>query len=274
MNFFSPAELTANYAAAGKKKTLLPAGTIFLLGILAGALIALAGVGAATAAHNIALAGIARLVNGVIFPFGLIMVVLLGAELFTGNCLIVISVLDRQATIAGMLRNWLLAYGGNFVGSVLVAAGCAYFGQFNYSDAGLAVATVKCAVGKCTLPFGNAFVMGIFCNLLVCIAVLLAFSAKDVPGKILGIFAPVCLFVLCGFEHSVANMYYIPAGLFALDVPAYAAAITASVDTAALTWGNFFLRNLLPVTLGNIVGGAGIGAAMWYTYLRKSGKKD
>ncbi|MEG1989369.1 MAG: formate/nitrite transporter family protein [Oscillibacter sp.] len=275
MNFFSPAELTGNYAAAGKKKALLPAVTIFLLAVLAGGLIALAGAGATTATHNIAAAGIARLVNGVLFPFGLMMIVLLGAELFTGNCLMVISVLDRQATLAGMLRNWLLAYGGNFVGSVLVAAGCAYFGQFNYSAAGLAVSTVKLAAAKCALPFGTAFVMGIFCNLLVCAAVLLAFSAKDAAGKILAIFPPVCLFVLCGFEHSVANMYYIPAGLFALNVPDYAAAIAQSgLDLSPLTWGNFLLRNLLPVTLGNIVGGTGIGAMMWYAYLRKSGERD
>ena len=167
MNFFSPAEVTANYAAAGRKKTLLPGLTIFLLGILAGALIALAGVGANTATHNLTLAGIARLINGVVFPFGLIMVVLLGAELFTGNCLIVISVLDRQARVAGMLRNWLLSYTGNFVGSVAVAAGCAYFGQLGYSAGGLAVTTVKIAAGKCAMSFGNAFVMGLFCNLLV-----------------------------------------------------------------------------------------------------------
>lgn len=272
---FLPPELTANYAAIGAKKTHLPAMTIFVLGILAGAVIGLAGVGANTAIHTITAVGLSRLINGVVFPAGLIMVVLLGGELFTGNSLIVISVLDRQATISGMLRNWVLAYLGNFTGCVLVAAGCAYCGQFNYSAGALAVTTAKIAVGKCALSFGNAFLLGIFCNLLVCVAVLLASSAKDVSGKVLGIFFPICLFVLCGFEHCIANLYYVPAGLFALQVPSYAAALAESgVDFSALTWGNFFLRNLLPVTLGNIVGGAGLAALLWYAYLRKTGKKD
>ena len=122
----------------------------------------------------------------------------------------------------------------------------------NYSGGGLAVFTMKLAASKCSLPFENAFVLGVFCNILVCFAVLAAMSAKDTAGKVLGLFFPICFFVVCGFEHSVANMYYIPAGIFASSVPEYAAgALEAGVDLSVLTWGNFLLKNLLPVTLGN-----------------------
>jgi formate/nitrite transporter len=169
-----------------------------------------------------------------------------------------------------MLRNWGLSYLGNFVGSVAVAVGCAFFGQFNYTVGQLAVSTVRCAVGKCSMSFGNAFIMGLFCNILVCTAVLLAFASKDITGKILGIFVPVCLFVICGFEHSIANMYYVPAGLFALKVPGYAKIISAGPNIAMLTWRNFLTHNLLPVTLGNIVGGVAIGTTMWAAYGEKN----
>ena len=265
MGFNSPAELTASYAAAGKNKTLMPILKIFLLGILAGALIAFGGVTANTASM-----GANRLIAGCVFPFGLVMVVLLGAELFTGNCLISISVLDKQARFSGMLRNWVFAYLGNFVGGVLVAALCAYSGQFNFKGGELAVVTINAAINKCSMGFGSAFFLGIGCNFLVCIAVLLAFSAKDVAGKILGIYGPICVFVICGFEHCVANMYYVPAGLFAMTVEKYATlAADAGLKTEALTWGSFIVKNLIPVTLGNIVGGVAIGSLMWYANLRK-----
>ena len=145
-----------------------------------------------------------------------------GAELFTGNCLIAISLLERQCTPAGMLRNWAIVYLSNFAGALLVAAGCAFFGQLNYSGGLLAVFTMKLAAGKCALPFQNTFVLAILCNLLVCLGVILAMTAKDTAGRFIGAFLPVCYFVICGFEHCVANMYYIPAGLMAKAVPAYA----------------------------------------------------
>ncbi|MBQ9979827.1 MAG: formate/nitrite transporter family protein [Oscillospiraceae bacterium] len=265
MGFFTPSEFLTNYSNAGVNKAKLSIGRIFILGILAGAFIAFASTCANMASHNVTAAGLARLLSAIMFPFGLCMVVLLGAELFTGNCLMIISVLDRQITVGQMIRNWVVAYIGNFVGSLLVAAGCAFAGQFSYSAAGLAAVTIKTAAAKCSLGFGSAIVLGIMCNALVCIAVLHAFSAKDVAGKILGIFLPVCFFVLAGFEHSIANMYYIPAGLFALVNDTYReAAIAAGVDLSMLTWGNCLIRNLLPVTIGNIIGGCGIGVLMWF----------
>ena len=169
-----------------------------------------------------------------------------------------------------MLRNWAIVYLSNFAGALLVAAGCAFFGQLNYSGGLLAVFTMKLAAGKCALPFQNAFVLAILCNLLVCLGVILAMTAKDTAGRFIGAFLPVCYFVICGFEHCVANMYYIPAGLMAKAVPAYAQlAAEMGVDLSALTVDGFLIGNLLPVTLGNIVGGAGIAALLWYCNRKK-----
>lgn len=260
----SPVQVLDTYGDVGAKKCAKSAFSVFLLAILAGGLIAFAAAATNTAAHTAEAVGTARLICSLLFPFGLAIVILTGAELFTGNCLIAISVLEKKATVAGMVKNWVLVYLGNFVGSVLVAAACAYSGQLNYSSGQLALFTMKMAAGKCALSFPSGLVLGIACNVLVCLGVLCAMTAKDTTGKILGAFLPVALFVLCGFEHSVANMYYVPAGLFAKTIPAYAElAATAGLDLTALTWGNFFLRNLVPVTLGNILGGTGIGILLW-----------
>lgn len=271
MNLFTAAETTANYSLAGANKTKLAPWKMFLLGILAGMLIAFGAAVTNTGAHTIANVGLARIVSGLLFPFGLAMVVIMGAELFTGNCLIVISVLDGKAALAGMLKNWFFVYCGNFAGAALVAAGCAFFGQLNYSGGGLAVFTIQLAAGKCGLPFGNALVMGVFCNILVTLGVLLSLAAKCIPGRLVGAYLPVAFFVICGFEHSVANMFYVPAGLFALQNPVYAAkAAEAGLNLSNLTWGSFLLKNLLPVTLGNIIGGVAVGALMWACHLYKA----
>lgn len=270
MNLFTPQEVTSNYVSTGAAKINFPVWKMFALGILSGLIIGLAAAVANTAAHDIANVGVARLVMGLIFAFGLGMVVVSGAELFTGNCLIPITVLDGKAPVRGMLKNWLFVYAGNFAGGLLVAAGCAFFGQLNYSANALAAFTIRVAAAKCALPFANALVSGIFCNFLVCVGVFLALASKDVPGRFMGTYLPVCFFVICGFEHSVANMYYIPAGLMALQVPAYAAkAAELGVNTAALTWGRLFTANLIPVTLGNIAGGGAFACLMWFCHLYK-----
>ena len=269
MGYNSPKELTAAYSAAGAAKTKKSAVDLFVLGILAGALIALGCAATNTAAHGVADVGLARTICGLLFPFGLCMVIATGAELFTGNSLIVISVLDKKASLAGMLRNWVLVYLGNFVGAALVAYSCAAFGQLNYSGGQLAVYTIKIASGKCAISFANGVGLGIFCNVLVCLGVLMAFASKDAAGRMIGAFIPVSYFVICGFEHCVANMYYISAGIFAAMNPTYAAlAVQAGVDLSALTLGNFLITNLVPVTIGNIIGGGLMGAIMWFAYLR------
>lgn len=264
MNLFTPAEYTENYIKAGKSKAEMPLLRMFLLAVLAGFFIAMGGAVTNTAAHTISNVGLARVVSGLLFPFGLAMVVLTGAELFTGNTLMVMSALSRQITAKGLLRNWGVVYLGNATGAILTAAGCAFSGQLNYSGGQLAVFSMKLAAGKCTMPFGNAVILGVFCNLLVTTGVLLALSAKDVAGRVVGAYLPVAFFVICGFEHCVANLFYIPVGLFAKTVPQYAVlAAGAGVDLGALTWGSFLLKNLLPVTVGNLIGGVGMGCLFW-----------
>lgn len=267
MELFTPAQTTENYAAAGRAKTGAPLLRLLLLAVLAGFLIAVSGAATNTAIHTIENVGIARTVCGLLFPFGLAMVILTGAELFTGNTLIVISVLDRQASVRGMLRNWCIVYLGNAAGAIFTAAGCAFSGQLAYSGGQLAVFTMRLAAGKCALTLPNAVVLGVFCNLLVTAAVLLSLSAKDLAGRVMGAYLPIAFFVICGFEHCIANLYYIPAALFAKTIPAYAAlAAEQGIDLSALTWTNFLLKNLLPVTAGNILGGVLMGLLFWYCH--------
>ncbi|MCI9578812.1 MAG: formate/nitrite transporter family protein [Oscillibacter sp.] len=270
MSYLSPKEFLERYAAGGTAKTQKSAGKLLALSVLAGALIALGCAATSTAVHGMENAGLARTVSGLLFPFGLCMVIVSGAELFTGNSLLALSLLEKKCTLPGLLRNWALVYLGNFLGALLTAAGCVFFGQLNYSAGGLAVYTIRLAAGKCALPFLNGFGLGIFCNVLVCLGVLLALSAQDGAGRLMGAFIPVSYFVLCGFEHCVANMYYISAGMLALQNPQYLQlAQEAGVDLSALTMPNFLLGNLLPVTLGNVLGGAGLAALLWYTHLKK-----
>lgn len=266
----TPAEIAACYADAGAAKAKRSAPLLIVLGILAGILIALGSAATNTAAYGFQDAWMIRTICGLLFPFGLAMVVVMGAELFTGNCLITISLLDRRCSFGQMLRSWGIVYLANFAGSLLVAAGCAWFGQLDYSGGALALYTMKLAAAKCAIPFQNGVVLGFWCNLLVCLAVLMAMSAKDTAGRIIGAFLPICYFVMCGFEHCVANMYYISAGLMAKAVPAYAQlAAESGLDLSRLTLSGFLVGNLLPVTLGNLLGGAAIGWLMWFCHLKK-----
>ncbi|OQA15789.1 MAG: putative formate transporter 1 [Firmicutes bacterium ADurb.Bin356] len=265
----APNEVAVNVIAIGKKKASLPAEKLFVLGILAGMFIAFAAVGANTASSVIENAGVSKLIGALLFPARLAMVLVAGSELFTGNSLIIIGVLEKEVTFAAMCKNWLFVYLGNFVGALLVAWLVNAGHQLSLFSNALAGTTINVATAKAALSFGDAFIRGVLCNFLVCIAVWMSFAAKDIAGKIIGLFFPVMLFVLCGFEHSVANMYYVPAGLFALANPAYASAATANVSL--LTWGNFLINNLIPVTLGNVVGGVGlVGIPYWLVYLKKS----
>ena len=257
MNLFTAAETVANYANAGAAKTKLSVAKMLLLGILAGMLIGFPSCVTNMATFGITNYGISRMVSGLLFAFGLGTVILTGAELFTGNTLISISVLEKKAGVGGMLRNWIFVYIGNFIGSMLLAAICANFGWLSAGSNALAASSMKVAVTKMTMPFANAFFMGVLCNILVTLGVLMS---------------PVMFFVTCGFNHSIADMTYCMLGLFAKNVPAYvSAAQEAGVALESLTWGNYLLGNMLPVTLGNIVGGVAVGVTMWFSYLR--GKK-
>ncbi|MDR2909546.1 MAG: formate/nitrite transporter family protein [Oscillospiraceae bacterium] len=271
---FSGAEVMAQYASAlGAKKASGSVLNLFLMGIVGGVMIGFGAVAAGTASYAVTNPGLARLIAGLIFPFGLGMVMLMGSELFTGNTMIFISVLNKSASLAGMLKNWACVYFGNMAGNVLLAAAIVYSGQLNLGGGELAVYVIKTGAAKCAVEFFPAVVLGILCNVMVCLGVLCALTAKDTAGKILGAYIPVAFFVMGGFEHCVANMYYIPAAIFALGNPGYAAlAANAGIATESLTAANMFITNLLPVTIGNIIGGAGIAVVLWFCH-RAAAKK-
>lgn len=251
----SPAEFVDSYARIGAKKCANSAGRLFLSAVLAGFFIAAGAVAASTASFGLENPSAARAVSGLLFPFGLIMVILTGAELFTGNCLIIISLLERKVSLAGMARNLVIVYLGNLAGAVLLAAAIVYAGQLELSGGALAMRAMGTAAGKCALPFGRALVLGILCNILVCAGVMCSLCGKSVPGRAIGAFVPVSFFVIAGFEHCVANMYYIPVGLLE-----YARlARESGAEMPALTWMGF-LNNMIPVTVGNLIGGCGFGA--------------
>ena len=269
MNLFTPAETAANYANAGAGKAKLPISKMLLLGVLAGLLIGFPSCVTNMATYALENNSTVRMVSGLLFAFGLGMVVISGAELFTGNTLITISVLEKKATLAGMLRNWVFVYIGNFLGSMALSFICAQFGWLSAGGNALAAASMRVAEGKVTMPFQNAFFMGVLCTILVTIGVLLSLSGKDGISRFIGAWAPVMFFVTCGFNHSIADMTYGMLGLFARNVPAYVeAAQAAGVTLESLTWGNYLLGNLIPVTLGNLVGGVCVGALFWFAYLK------
>ena len=229
--------------------------------IFAGMFIGFAGIASTTAAATITSASVARLVSACVFPAGMAMVLVAGSELFTGNNLIIISVLQKKTGVVGMLKNWFFVFLGNFLGAGFVAVMVVYAHLPDLYGGLLAEKMVAAALSRVNQTFLEAFMRGILCNILVCIAVWAAFAAKRVSGKLLMSFWPVMLFVLCGFEHSIADIYFGIAGI--------AAASEYGVAAAGLNFGTFLLKNLLPVTLGNIVGGAGIvGVGYWLVYLR------
>ena len=261
MNLFStPQQIVTGNMNAAKGKTELSLFRVILLGIFAGMFIACGASASSVAMHAISNVGVARLVAGIVFPVGLMMIVFVGGELFTGDCLMIMGCLHGKYSVWNMIRVLILVFLSNFLGAALFAAMVNASTQFNYSSGLMGAFTIKVAMGKLGLSFGAAFVSGILCNIFVCMAVLMAAAAKDISGKVWAIAFPIMAFVISGYEHCVANMYYIPAGIFASSNEAYvAAAQTAYGYTAAqlevLTWGNFLVKNLVPVTLGNIVGG-------------------
>ena len=259
-NLNSPQQITENMIQAGVGKATTPIGKLILLGIFAGMFIACGASASSVAMHAMSNVGLQRLVGGCIFPIGLMMIVLVGGELFTGDCLMVMGCIHKKYSVMDVVRVLVIVYGANFIGSVVFALLVYLSGQLNYTNGLLGAFTIKIAMGKVTMDFGTAFVSGILCNIFVCIAVLMAGAAKDVAGKLLACFFPIMAFVVSGYEHCVANMYYIPAGIFAASNEKYVErAMTeygyTAEQLAELNWVNFFTVNQIPVTLGNIVGG-------------------
>ena len=280
--FLSIKETVEKYIDTCQAKTSMPSGKLLGKSILAGVLIGLGAAASSVAAHAIGDVGVARLVAAVVFPVGLMMVIMLGAELFTGDCLLAMSVLDGKQKMTDFIRILVSVYIGNFIGATILAIMIAMSGQLNYSGGLLGAYTIKIAISKANISFSQVIVSGILCNVLVCAAVLMALSAKDIAGKLLAIFFTIMLFVTAGFEHCVANMYYITAGLVAKMNPEY---VQVAMDSYGFTTEqleslnvtNYLLTNLVPVTIGNIIGGAVLfGAAMFYlnTNKEKAVKKD
>ena len=256
MNFSNTtAEVTSNLIAAGEAKVKRPLHKMIILGIFAGMLIGAGAMASSVAMHDIANVGLARLVAGLVFPIGFVMMVLFGGELFTGACLMIMGLLKGKYNVANMIR-------------VLITV-------FKLGDGAMGAFTIKLALSKANISFGNAFISGILCNFFVCFGVVMAGLSKDISGKVLASFLPIMTFVTGGFEHCVANMFYIPAGIFAAGNAKFAEVamtkygITAE-KLATLNWQNFFIKNELPVTLGNIVGGMlFIGVALFILYARE-----
>lgn len=259
-NLYQPKEIFQKYVAACEKKTSAKSARTILLGIMAGLFIALGAAGSSVSMYAIEPTGIARTVGGAVFPIGLMMILVIGGELFTGNCMLIGGVIDRRYSAGKMLKNLALVYVSNFLGAIFAALLVVNSGQLAFSDGALGANVIKTAVGKAGMEFVPAFISGILCNILVCAAVYMATGAKDMAGKLWAVFFPVFVFVICGFEHCVANMYYLSAGIFAAENATYAQKAMelfgySQTQLDALNWGNALLHNLLPVTLGNMAGG-------------------
>lgn len=259
LDAYAPAEIARRVESAGVAKAGLPLVPTLALGVLAGAFIAFGSLFYLVAVTDSGLGyGIERIVGGICFSLGLILVVVAGAELFTGNNLIVIAWADRKITSLQLLRNWGLVFVANFVGAAATAVIVDLSGIMGSHDGALGETAVRVAAAKTALPFGAAFLRGLLCNALVCLAVWLVMAAHSVSGKILAIIFPIAAFVAIGLEHSVANMFLIPLGLL----------VAPDAGVAGLTIGGL-AGNLIPVTLGNIVGGSVFVALVYYVvYIR------
>jgi len=275
MNYLTPEEILVNTINIAVKKSKLSYINMLLLGFMAGAFIAFASEGSNMAAFNLLLKpetfGLGKCLAGAIFGTGLMLAVIAGGELFNGNTLMFAAVLERKISVGSMLRNWIFVYIGNFIGSLFIAYMMNLSGQFSSGANMLGAMTIKIAVQKVELTFVSALCLGIMCNWLVCLAVWMTYSAKDITGKIFSAFFPIWLFITSGFENSIANMYYIPAGIFAKNNETLLdAAIQIGVSAESLShlnWSSFFINNLLPVTIGNIIGGSIFVAGIyWVVY--------
>ena len=267
-----PPEMARRAEDVGVQKAEMDALSMFVLAVLAGAFIALGGVFSTTALAGVAGApwGPTRVLAGLVFSLGLILVIVGGAELFTGNNLIVMAWASRRVRTAAMLRSWILVYAGNLLGACATALVVYVAGTHRFGGGAFGATALATAHAKLEFHFLQAIALGILCNALVCLAVWLAFSARTTADRILAIVPPISAFVAAGFEHSVANMYFVPLGLFVATFdPEFATRIGLAREAAELSWMAFVWRNLLPVTVGNIIGGTLlVGTVYWLVYLR------
>jgi len=278
LDLLLPPEMAQKAEEVGVAKAGMSTTKTLMLAILAGAFIALGAMFSTVATAGADMSyGVTKLLGGVVFSLGLILVILGGAELFTGNSLIIMARANHKVTTKQVLRNWALVYIGNLTGALSMVVLIVLSGHFLAGDGAVGMNMLKIAKLKCELNFINAIALGILCNILVCLAVWLCFSAKDVTGKIMAILFPVTAFVAAGFEHSIANMYYVPLGILLKNFgePGFWSLVNASPEQfASINLHNFLLHNLLPVTIGNIIGGAGlVGLVYWFVFLKKGERK-
>ena len=273
-NFNTPAQVFETNMKAGEGKVQLPLLKCILLGLMAGAFIAFGGATSSAAIHNISNQGVAKALAGAIFPVGLMMIVFVGGELFTGDCLMLAGVVDKRFSALQLIKTLIIVWLSNMAGAILIATLVYYSGLLDYTSGALGAFTIKVAYGKCTITPFKAICSGILCNILVCIAVLMATAARDIAGKVWAIFFPICAFVVGGWEHCVANMFYIPAGIIVATNDTYVAkaeelyGITAAQISASVNVGGF-ISNLIPVTIGNILGGMVFVALPLYVIHKK-----
>lgn len=264
----TPKETMNLLIKTGKKKCSYTIIQLILLGIFAGMFIAIGAYASTLISTFIESPGLARLAGAAVFPVGLMLILMSGAELFTGNNLLITSLLDGEISLADMLKNWSLVYIGNFIGSVIVVVFIYLSGLLKLNGGSLGAKTINLALFKVGLTFSEAFIRAILCNVMVVLAVWMAAAARDAAGKLLACWFPIMLFVLAGFEHSIANMYFIPIGILSKTNNLFIKLSGTSITQLnSLTWVSFITNNLIPVTLGNIVGGAVIvGGVFWYIH--------
>lgn len=269
-----PPDIAKSAVKAAEKKAATAAPSLQLLAILAGAYIAMGAVLCTVVTNDLSSYigdGLSRLVGGATFSLGLVLVIMGGAELFTGNNLIMITgLLDKKVTSRQVLNNWGWVYLFNFIGGLLIVLLFLYSGIWKANNCSIAMRAINIASGKCSLTWSEAFFRGILCNWLVCLAVWLSMAGKDAFSKIIGIMLPVTAFVAIGLEHSIANMYFIPMGIFLQNQEILQPFLTPGLSES-LNWLGFFWNNLIPVTLGNMIGGVFfVAIAYWNAYLRPS----
>lgn len=284
-----PAEMATRAEYVGVRKAETPVVKMLALSILAGAFIAMGAIFATTISsgsmpiravdgtlvYSSGLPyGVTRLLTGIVFCLGLILVVVGGAELFTGNNLIVMAWASRKVTTAALLKNWTIVYLGNFIGSIGTVVVLFLSKQYTAGGGAVGLTALSIAQSKVSLDFVPALASGILCNALVCLAVWMTFSARSTLDKIAAIVFPITGFVAAGFEHSIANMYFIPIGIFIkqfANQSFWEMIGKTPADYASLTWDAFIIKNLIPVTIGNIIGGVFLVAAIyWMIFLRPS----
>jgi formate/nitrite transporter len=273
--FRKPFDNARYLSEAGVGKTRLSLDRMLILAILAGAYVAFGAQLAITVTMDLSPVlgvGLTNLIAGVVFSVGLILVVLGGAELFTGNNLILLSFWSGRTSLKNLLKSWGIVYIGNFIGSLLLVYLIFAGGLYILGGNSLGLRAIGIANAKVNLGFNQLIIRGILCNWLVCLAVWIANSSDEMVGKILGCVIPVTAFVASGFEHSVANMFFVPMGILLKGVPELAA--QSQLNLSNLSWGSFIANNLIPVTIGNIIGGGLFVATLyWYVYLREEEKE-